>query len=261
MANFDTYRDKYETVKLDRQDGILQVTFHTNGGPLQWGFLPHRELGEAFHDIGSDTGNRVVILTGTGDEFSGPPASQFTGGAPAEAWAPLHWEGRELIFNLLRIEAPMIAAINGPAIRHVEIPLLCDIVLASDHATFQDSAHFINGLVPGDGHHIILPLLMGWNRGRYFLLTGQTLSAQEALDLGLVNEVLPHDKLMARALEHAEKLAAHPSLNLRYTRIALTLHLEQAIRSVLGYGLALEGLAANVATAGDPSAQSWSDNR
>ncbi len=261
MATLDTYRDKYETVRLDRQDGILQVTFHTDGGPLQWGFLPHREFGEAFHDIGSDTENRIVILTGTGNEFSGPPASQFTGGAPAQDWAPLPWEGRELLFNLLRIEVPIIAAINGPAIRHVEIPLLCDIVLAADHATFQDSAHFSNGLVPGDGHHIVLPLLMGWNRGRYFLLTGQTLDAQEALNLGLVSEVLPLDQLLPRAHELAQQLAAHPTLNLRYTRIALTMHLEQTLRSVLGYGLALEGLAANVPTADDPASQSWSDNR
>lgn len=261
MATFDTYRDKYETVRMDRQDGILEITFHTEGGPLQWGFLPHREFGEAFHDIGSDRENRIVILTGTGDEFSGPPASKFTGGAPAEDWAPLHWEGRELLFNLLRIEVPIIAAINGPAIRHVEIPLLCDIVLAADHATFQDSAHFINGLVPADGHHIVLPLLMGWNRGRYFLLTGQTLDAAEALNLGLVSEVLPPDQLLPRARELAQQLAAHPDLNLRYTRISLTLHIEQVLRSHLGYGLALEGLAANVNNATDSNAQSWSDNR
>jgi enoyl-CoA hydratase/carnithine racemase len=60
---------------------------------------------------------------------------------------------------------------------------LCDIVIASDTATFQDDPHFLNGIVPGDGVHIIWPLLLGPNRGRYFLLTGQKLSAQEALSL------------------------------------------------------------------------------
>ena len=78
--------------------------------------------------------------------------------------------------NLLNIEVPVISAINGPAWRHGEIPLLSDIVLAADTAAFQDSAHFPNGLVPGDGMHIVMPLLLGMNRGRYFLLTGQTLS-------------------------------------------------------------------------------------
>ncbi len=99
---------------------------------------------------------------------------------------------------LLNIEAPVIAAINGPAWRHREIPLLSDIVLAADTAAFQDSAHFPNGLVLGDGMHIVMPLLLGMNRGRYFLLTGQTLSAQEARDWS-DGEVLPHDKVLACA--------------------------------------------------------------
>ena len=107
--------------------------------------------------------------------------------------------------NLLNIEVPVISAINGPAWRHGEIPLLSDIVLAADTAAFQDLRAFLpNGLVPGDGMHIVMPLLLGMNRGRYFLLTGQTLSAQEAKDLGLVAEVLPPDKVLARAWEHAE---------------------------------------------------------
>ncbi|MEE9276868.1 MAG: enoyl-CoA hydratase/isomerase family protein, partial [Dehalococcoidia bacterium] len=137
------------------------------------------------------------------------------------------------------------SAINGPAFRHAEIPLLCDIVLASDDTEIQDSAHFINGLVPGDGMHVVFPLLMGLNRGRYFLLTGQTLSAAEAQDLGLVNEVLPRGRLMARARELARELSKQPPLTLRYTRMLLTHQLKQQMHSLLSYGLALEGLAAN----------------
>ena len=81
------------------------------------------------------------------------------------------------------------------------------------------------------------------NRGRYFLLTGQTLSAQEAKDLGLVAEVLPPDKVLARAWEHAEALASKPTLLLRYTRLMFTEHLKKRMQDLLGYGLALEGLA------------------
>lgn len=62
--------------------------------------------------------------------------------------------------NLLDIEVPTIAAINGPALRHCEIPLLCGIVLGSEDVVFQDTAHFANGLVPGDGPHIAMPLLL-----------------------------------------------------------------------------------------------------
>jgi Enoyl-CoA hydratase/isomerase len=151
---------------------------------LRWGFLPHGELPEAFHDIGSDRENRVVILTGTGEEFSGPRATPGTSSFPVrpsiERIDRIHWEGRHLLMNLLNIEAPVISAINGPAWRHSEIPLLCDIVLAADTAQFQDSAHFSSDVVPGDGMHIVYPLLLGMNRGRYFLMTGQTLDAAEA---------------------------------------------------------------------------------
>jgi enoyl-CoA hydratase/carnithine racemase len=70
--------------------------------------------------------------------------------------------------NLLNIEVPVISAINGPEWRHSEIPLLCGIMLAADTAEFQDSAHFASDVVPGDGMHIVYPLLLGMNRGRLF---------------------------------------------------------------------------------------------
>ena len=145
--------------------------------------------------------------------------------------------------NLLSIEVPVISAINGPAWRHGEIPLLSDIVLASDTAQFQDSAHFPSGMVPGDGMHIVMPMLLGMNRGRYFLLTGQTLTAQEAKELGLVAEILPQDKVLARAWEHAEILTRRPTLLLRYTRLMFAEYIRKRLQDLLGYGLAMEGLA------------------
>ena len=127
--------------------------------------------------------------------------------------------------------------------RHCEIPLLSDIVLASDTAAFQDSAHFMSNMVPGDGMHIVYPLLLGFNRARYFLLTGQTIGAQEAHQLGLVAEVLPQDKVLARAWELAEDLAKRPTLLLRYTRLLFTDYLKKRLHELLGYGLAMESLA------------------
>ena len=90
---------------------------------------------------------------------------------------------------------------------------------------------------------IVMPLLLGMNRGRYYLLTGQTLDARQALDLGLVAEVLAPDKLMARAWELAEGLAKRPTLLLRYTRLLLTEALRRQMHDLLGYGLGMEMLA------------------
>src|SRR6266852_4119783 len=244
MTRFADYATKYQTIRMERRDGILQMTFHTDGGPLQWGLLPHGEFPQAFRDVGSDPENKVVILTGTGDTYSGPRAAGGTGmrSTPAQ-WDRVYWEGKHLLMSLLDIEVPMISAINGPAWRHSEIPLLCDIVLAAETAQFQDSAHFTSEVVPGDGMHIVYPLLLGMNRGRYFLMTGQTLDAAAALRLGLVAEVLPPDKLMARAWELAEELARKPTLLLRYTRLLFTEYLRRQMHDLLGYGLAMESLA------------------
>jgi len=247
MRAFDDYATRYSCIAMRRENGILEMRFHTDGGSLRWGLVPHRELPDAFADVGQDRENRVVILTGTGDEYSGvratPGASAISSGITASQFDRVHWEGRALLMNLLNIEVPVIAAINGPAWRHGEIPLLSDIVLASETAAFQDSAHFVNGLVPGDGMHIVMPLLMGMNRGRYFLLTGQTLSAKQAQEIGLVSEVHSPERVLPRAWELARELAQRPTLLLRYTRLMFTEYLRKRMQDLLGYGLAMEGLA------------------
>ena len=243
MATFDQYSGKYQSVRMERRNGILQMTLHTNGDSLQWGGIPHQELPEAFADIGSDPDNLVVIMTGTGDAFTGPPGTpESTPKRTPREWDKTYWEGKHLLPNLLDIEVPMISAINGPALRHSELPLLCDIVLAAEEASFQDSGHFINGLIPGDGMHVIYPLLLGLNRGRYFLLTGQTIGARQAQELGLVSEVLPRQELLPRAWELAEQLTKQSPLVLRYSRVLLTQYVKRQMQDLLGYGLALEGL-------------------
>ena len=246
-ARFEDYRDKYQSISMRREDGILEITLGTDGGPLQWGRLPHAELEEAFLKIGRDRENKLVIMTGTGDEFSGPVAEPESNRAAhkqtPDEWAELGWESNRLLTNLLAIDVPMISAINGPAARHAELPVMCDIVLAAETATFQDSAHYAGGLVPGDGVHVVFPLIMGLNRGRYFLLTGQVIDAVEAREAGLVNEILPADKLLPRAWELARQIMLQPEMNRRYTRLLLTEQLRRQLQELLPYGLALEGLA------------------
>lgn len=243
-TNFEEYRARYSTIEMERRDGILQLRFHTDGGPLQWGALPHAEFGHAFSDIGRDPENKVVIMTGTGDAFSGPAASPDTfPQLKAGDWDSTLREGMLLTTSLLNLNSIVISCVNGPAIRHPEIPLLADVVLAAPHATFQDSAHFSNRMTPGDGVNFVFPLLLGPTRARYFLLTGQTLDVEEALRLGLVNEVHPADQLLARAWSLAEELVSQNPLVLRYTRLLFTQELKRTTLDLLGYGLALEGLA------------------
>ncbi len=246
-TTFDTYKDLFKTIRMRREEGILEMQLHTDGGPLRWSLLAHNELERAFLEVGRDPATGVVILTGTGDEFCGPAIEP--GKHPnrnimtPETYDPIFWESKQLLPHLLSIEAPVISAINGPAVRHAEIPLLADIVLATDDTFLQDTAHYPGGMVPGDGMHIVMPLLMGFNRGRYFLLTGQKVSAAEAHSMGLVNEVLPRAALKDRAWELARQLMLQPRLVRRYTRIALTEELRSRMQGLLGYGLALEGMA------------------
>jgi enoyl-CoA hydratase/carnithine racemase len=238
---------EYEHVAITRRDGIVEVALHTGGGPFTWTATAHRELPEAFQAIGGDITTKCVIITGTGDRFctelDGPSFAGRSG------WDVIWWEGKRLFQNLLDIDVPVIGVVNGPASVHAEIPLLTDIVLASDHATFSDSRHFQRGGVPGDGVHIIWPHLIGQTRANYFLMTGQVLTAQEAQTLGVVNEVLPREQLGDRAWELARMIADRPLPLLRYSREALNILRRQLIVNSVSHGLAVEGLGAAAAAA------------
>jgi enoyl-CoA hydratase/carnithine racemase len=163
----------------------------------------------------------------------------------AAKWERIYSNGRRLLGALLDIEVPIVAAVNGPATVHAELALLSDIVVASETTYFQDAPHFRYGTVPGDGVQAIWPLLLGPNRGRFFLLTGQKILAQEALDLGIVAEVSPVGEVVDRAWYWANILARQPDITLRYTRTVLTHNLRRSVMDQVGFGLALEGLASH----------------
>lgn len=242
MSSRPEYFDKYETIALERtESGILTIRLHTNNGPVVYASIHQRDWVGAFSDIGADRDNKVVIITGTGDEFIAGFGWDMRM-SNAYDWDHISWGGKRVLRNLLDIEVPVIAAVNGPATIHSELAVLSDITLASETAMFQDWPHIPVGAVPGGG--VVWLELLGPNRGRYFLLTGQRLSAKEALDLGVVNEVIPPDKLMARAVELAEKIAALPQLTARYTRVLFTHRFKRLIEEGHGYGVALQGLGA-----------------
>jgi enoyl-CoA hydratase/carnithine racemase len=166
----EQYKDRYENIELYRTDeGVLVMRFHTDGGPLVWSALAHEELGYCFTDVGADRENKVVVMTGTGANWCADINAGSFKLSTAGEWDLTFYDGRRLLNNLLDIEVPVISAINGPARIHPEIPVMSDIVIASDTALFQDAPHFMSGIVPGDGAHVVWPHLLGPNRGRYFL--------------------------------------------------------------------------------------------
>jgi len=249
MAIFDDYRRSYRFIKMERRGGILQMTLHTDGGPLQWNLDAQVEFVRAFTDVGADRDNRIVILTGSGNEFSGPrldPDTPFFHGAKLTPGGvhEVFVNARKMVNAVLGIEVPMIAAVNGPAKRHADLALMCDIVIAADDVTFEDTAHFHNGgIVPGDGINVVYTMLMGLNRARYLMLTGQVLNAREAKDIGLVAELMPREKLLPRAWQLAGQLAKKNDMLLRYTRMVLTHPLRKQLDEGLQYFLAMEALS------------------
>jgi enoyl-CoA hydratase/carnithine racemase len=251
LRPFSEYHDKYRHVKMERHDGILQMLLHTNDGPLQWGPSSQDELVRVFTEIGADRENRVIIMAGVGDVFSGPKAEpgrsfykELKDPITADLLDRTHWNAKRLLTRLLDIEVPMIAVVNGPAMRHSEIPLTCDIVLAADDASFEDTAHFqIASQVPGDGINMVYTLLLGLNRARYFMLMGEIIGAQQAKELGLVGEVMPRAQLLPRAWEIARMLAKKNDLLLRYSRIVLSQPLRNWMERDVAYHLGMESLA------------------
>jgi enoyl-CoA hydratase/carnithine racemase len=246
----EDYQNRFKHIKFRRKDGIIELTIHYDNKSAKWSGNPgslHSELPEAFYAINQDPENKFLIFTGVGEEFlaSWEPTFRDDNTVSGAFWHRIYKEGKELLNNLLEIEVPIIAAVNGEAHIHPELPTLCDIVIASETASFADKAHLSggNGTVPGDGSHIWWPMLLGPNRGRSFLYTGEVIPAAEAKTLGFVAEVVPQHQVLSRAWELARDLMRHDPLVLKYSRISLTQHIKRRFHDDLGYGLQLEGLA------------------
>ncbi len=246
MYDLASYRNAYRNIRFERTDGILQMQIHHDGAEAVWSAERggiHDQMGDAFYRIGHDPENRIIILTGTGSEFLARMNVGDTGEEMDTAyWYRIFKEGRDLLNNLLEIDMPIIAAVNGPAFVHAELATLSDIVIASDTAAFADKAHAPGGVVPGDGVHVWWQMLLGPNRARHFLLTGSEIPAQEAKALGFVAEVVPQDRVLARAWEVARELVQKPPLMLRYSRVSMVQRIKRNMLDDLGYGLMLEGM-------------------
>ncbi len=244
------YLGRWPNIALERREaGVLELRLHSDGESFRFSSNARRQLLEAFQAIGGDRTNRAVILTGTGADWCAefdrsPEMSPDPALSPAQRWDVQFWEGRRLLQAMLDVDVPMIAAVNGPARIHSEYLLTCDILIASENAAFQDKPHLENGVSPTDGVHVLWPYVLGPVRGHYFLLTRQELSARQALDWGVVNEVVPSGALLERAHNLAAGLAAQPDGVLRGARLGLTQRLKKLVTEELALGLAMESLSA-----------------
>lgn len=258
-TRFAEYKDRYQCFKLElSDDGVLLLQAHTNGGSLEWNAVSHDEMADVFLDVAGDRDIRAVVHTGTGQNYNadwGNLAAKAAAGADVEHdrgkdWAPpiefmfnLGWYGLQLLENWLDIDVPIISAVNGPCTIHSEIPLMSDICVASEDATFCDGPHFPRGMPPNDGQHIIWPALLGPIRARYFLLTGQTIDANTALDWGVVNEVHPKDKVLDRAFELAHEIVKRPPIATNLTRRLFVQDMKKAVLNHLNHGIMTNLLA------------------
>ena len=142
--------------------------------------------------------------------------------------------------DLLEVQQPIIAAVNGPATGlGATLALFSDVIFAADNARIGDP-HVRIGVVAGDGGAVIWPWLVGAARAKEFLLTGDLLTAAEAERIGLINRVVPADELMATALTLAQRLAAGPMQAIRGTKVSVNKILRDTVNLVLDTSLALE---------------------
>jgi enoyl-CoA hydratase len=199
--------------------------------------LLHGELTRAFRGLRREREARAVLLTGEGRAFSA--GGDFGWLAQLEDLRSLELlrrDARQLIWDLLDVELPVVAALNGPAVGlGASIALLCDVIFMAETATLADP-HVRLGIVAGDGGTAIWPLALGPARAKQYLLTGDALGAAEAERLGLVNRVVPPAALQDEALAFARRLAAGAPLAVRYTKLAVNQWLKQT--ALLGFDVA-----------------------
>src|SRR3979490_2634948 len=242
----DDYFAAYRSLKLTRDaNGVLGSEFHSNGGPFIFTAQDHTEFVDAFYRIAQDRANKIVILTGAGGEFIPEiDFSSFGNVADPGVWSQVHDEGVQLLENIANIRVPMIAAIEGRAHVHSEYALLANVIVAAEGATFHDIPHFAGGIVPGDGIFTTWSYRAGAGRAEAFLLNPQRLTAQTAHEWGVIAEVVPNGKRLARARELANLYLKAPEVTRRNTRVHFIQPLKEHIVREVGYGLSLEGASA-----------------
>jgi enoyl-CoA hydratase/carnithine racemase len=232
----------FTCLRSERVDDVLRVVIDRPGDELNRvdGTL-HEELAHLFRALRRERDARAVVLTAHGRAFSaGGDFAWFPQLQEPGALDSLRRDARQLVWDLLDVELPIVAAVNGPAVGlGASIALLCDVVFMAEEATLADP-HVRVGIAAGDGGAAIWPLVLGPARAKQYLLTGDPLPAREAERLGLVNRVVPAAVLQDQALAFARRLAAGAPLAVRYTKQAVNQGIKAAAAVAFDLSTALE---------------------
>jgi enoyl-CoA hydratase/carnithine racemase len=228
--------ERFEQIVVTAEAGIATVTLNR---PDRYNALGSRivdELGEALESIEGAGEVRAMVLSGAGDKAfcSGVDLKER-----AEMDADSRWSHNRALGafaeRLARLQVPTIAALNGLALGGgLEIALACDFRVAAEGASFALPEVGI-GIVPGAGGTQRLPRLIGVTKAKELILTGRRISAEDALDMGLVSKVVPRSSLMEEARSLAEEIAANSPLAVAYAKAAVDLASETTIEQGLRY--------------------------
>jgi enoyl-CoA hydratase len=184
MPNYDIYKE----ITMEKKDGVGLVTLNRPDHLNAFSAKLHREVEDIMLDINRDDDIRSVVLTGAGRAFSaGGDLEYMKHRDKREESNDVMIGPRRLIHNILTVKQPIIAALNGDAVGvGCTVALFSDVVIMADGARIGDP-HVAVGIVAGDGGSVIMPLLVGLNKAKELLLTGELVIAKEALRIGLVN--------------------------------------------------------------------------
>ncbi|HEV7472467.1 MAG TPA: enoyl-CoA hydratase-related protein [Pyrinomonadaceae bacterium] len=207
----------YETIQLELREAVGVITLNRPASLNALTSEVGREFKAAIGEL-QQRGARAVVITGAGRAFcAGGDLREMQKIAEREGKVEAFFDEplrllNECILLIRQVPLPFIAAVNGAASGGgCNLALACDLVVAGETARFNQA--FIKiGLVPDCGGTFILPRLVGWKRATELMMTGEVISAGRALEMGMINAVVPDDELLARALAMAEKLAQAPTM-------------------------------------------------
>lgn len=237
-----TTYDHYKTIRCDLRDRIMTVTLNRPDQMNATDATLHQEVSRIFADIRHDDDVDVVVVTGAGKAFSaGGDINWMQEGIddPGQ-FEKTGREARDIVFNLLDLDKPVICMMNGHAVGlGATIALLCDVIISSDRAKIGDP-HVVMGLVAGDGGAVLWPQNIGYAKAKYYLMTGDLMTAAEAERIGLITKVVPTDALEDEVYGLAERFAKGPLKAIVWTKVATNLQLKQAMHASFDAGLAYE---------------------